>query len=528
MIIDGRSDDRAGPLDYDLVVIGAGAAGITLANELDGTGLRVALLESGGRAFDPETQALYDGTVTGLEEIDLGAARLRFLGGTTNHWGGRCVPMDAIDFARAPLSGMTGWPFPRAALDPYYPKANEYCGVGAFDYAPNAAEGVTEGDLLLAGDDIVETVVVRQSSVNFGEKYAGMLEASKNVDLWLWTNVTGFAVTPEGVVESLETRTLSGAERTFRGRQVVLATGGVENPRLMMILNDRNGTSFGDAGELLGRCYMDHPAGGAGFLHPTGDIGEKAYWDKDVAAADGTPLWLLWRLRDEVIEREGLANTQFYLFAFRDQTTAARDREARQGMSALRQIAKWSVGRGAHDFRLSDAYCQVITSTDAMVASTLSDSGTAPVERVLLKYEAEQQPTRDNYVILGEETDAFGLPRPILNWAPSEADRDSILRTTELIGQAAGAADLGRLELEPHWDEPWWGATTSWHQIGTTRMSEGPTDGVVDPDCLVHGTKNLYVAGGSVMPTAGRANPTLTIVALTIRLADHLKAIERS
>ena len=107
-------------------------------------------------------------------------------------------------------------------------------------------------------------------------------------------------------------------------------------------------------------------------------------------------------------------------------------------------------------------------------------------------------------------------------------DRDSILRTTELIGQAAGAADLGRLELEPHWDEPWWGATTSWHQVGTTRMSEGPTDGVVDPDCLVHGTRNLYVAGGSVMPTAGRANPTLTIVALTIRLADHLKAIERS
>lgn len=224
------------------------------------------------------------------------------------------------------------------------------------------------------------------------------------------------------------------------------------------------------------------------------------------------------------MEREDLANAQFYLIPFSSDTAARqRDQDARTGLRGLKSIAKWGLGRESIGFSLSESYCEFITNADAMVAEAiLPDRGT--VDRVLLKYEAEQQPDRGNRVTLMNETDALGLPRPELHWSPSDDDKQSIIRTAALIGQAVGAADLGRLELEEGSEARYWNMVTSWHQLGTTRMAAGPSDGVVDTDCRVHGTTNLYVAGGSVMPTAGRANPTLTIVALAVRLADHLKA----
>lgn len=524
MIIDSRIASETG--EYDILIVGAGPAGIAMANELDGTGLRVALLESGGEEFDGDTQELYDGDVTGLEEeFDLTASRLRFLGGTSNHWGGRCVPLDPIDFARAPFSGLTGWPISREELLRYYPRANTYCGVGEFEYEPDAATGMTAEDFLMPADSSVEAAIVRQSSVNFGETYRDALRASDNVHLWLWANLTGLGFSSDGTVEGVQIQTLDGQVLEFRAPNVVLACGAIENARILMLANRANATTYGDAGGLLGAGYMDHPAGGAAFLHPTQTLVHNPHWDKDLASTDGVPLWLLWRLRDEVLDREGLANGQFYLLPFRESTHAERDREAKRGMVALRQIAKWAVGHGKYDFSLSDSYCEFILNTDAMAATTITGGwGEAPVQKVLLKYEAEQQPTRDNRVTLGERPDRFGQALPVLHWAPGEFDRDSLLRTTTLIGAACGRADIGRVELEPNFEKPYFGTTTSWHQIGTTRMSEAASDGVTDPDGRVHGTTNLYMVGGSVMPTSGRANPTLTIVALTLRLTDHLKA----
>lgn len=527
MIRDGRNGTFPEALDYDLVIVGAGPAGITMALELEATGLRIALLESGGEDYDDATQDLYDGRITGLDRTDLLTSRLRFLGGTSNHWGGHCLPLDPIDFERGPLNGMSGWPFPRAALTDAYRRAHVYCDLGDFDYDPATSIGTGPDDFLLTDSGTVDTAVIRQSPpTRFGPKNAKALKRSETIDLWLWTNVTDIEITADGEARSVDTRTLTGVPRRFAARQLVLASGGIETTRLLMVNNRRNGQSFGDAGGLLGRCFMDHVEGGAAFLWLDRPTPQKAYWRDDIAGPDGVTRSFVWRISEDVLRRDGLANAQFYLIPFANPEARAREREANRGWRGLKDMAKWVLGRSEYDFSFSDSYCQAVTHADAVALDALGlidRSETAT--RLLLRYEAEQQPERGSYVGLIDDLDALGMPRSHLHWSPGAADRDSIIAAARLIGIEAGAADLGRLELEDHFDQPYWDANTAWHHLGSTRMAASPTSGVVDPDCRVHGTQNLFIASGSVMPSIGRANPTLTIVALSIRLADHLKAL---
>ena len=524
------SDDkqgREGSVTYDVVIVGAGPAGITTAVELEQAGLGVALVESGGFDFDPDVQALYDGEVTGLEDLDLTAIRLRMFGGTSNHWGGHCMPLDAIDFARAPLSGLSGWPFGRETLLPFYERAHAYCDLGRFDYALEAGDGIGADDLLLAEDARLETSVLRQSTpTNFGDKYRPILEASPNVTLHLHRSAVDLVVDPEGRVTGVELHGLGGETERLSGRIVVLATGAVETARLMMVSNARSGRRLGDAGGLLGRCYMDHLAGGAAFLNFSSPAPLKAYWNRDVTDADGVHLHYVWRLSDTVLQEQNLVNVQFFLVPFSDDVAARqRARDAQLSVNGLKSVAKWALGRDRDEIRLSDAYCDFITNADSFVAETWKAATVGETtDRVLLRYELEQLPTRDNRVSLLEETDAIGLPKASLHWSPTVEARDSLVRSAVLIGQICGETGLGRIEIEDHFDTRYWDASTAWHQIGTARMAVSPNDGVTDPDCRVHGTRNLFLAGGAVMPSGGRANPTLTIVALAIRLADHLKS----
>ena len=374
----------------------------------------------------------------------------------------------------------------------------------------------------------VETAVLRQSApTRFGEKYSADLATRDTVHLWLWTTATRVSTEADGG-EWVETQTLDGQTRRFAARAVVLAGGAIEATRLLMWSNVQNQTSAGDGGGLLGRCYMDHPSGGAAFLHFDKPAGQMVYWSGiDAHADEGVPLHFVLRPSDAALAASGLPNVQFFVFPFADNTAdQALARSANRGYRSMRSLAKWLLGRdvGAR-FDPAEAYCTAVENADELARvqarRLIRREG---VSQVLLKYEAEQRPDLENHIALdGQTRDATGVPQPVLTWTPGQDDLEAVRRTALSIGQMAGASGLGRLRLEDHGDDPYWGTSTAWHQLGTMRMADSPTSGVVDADCRVHGAGALYVASGAVFPQVGRANPTLTIVALAVRLADHLK-----
>jgi choline dehydrogenase-like flavoprotein len=517
-------------VSYDAVILGAGPAGITTALELSRSGLSVALVESGGFEFDPDVQALCDGKVTGHDAVDLTAIRLRMFGGTSNHWGGHCVPLDPVDFARAPLSGMSGWPFGYDHLVPFYERAHKLCGLGPFDYSLGRVHRVGEEDFLLTDHPRLRTqAVIGSGPLNFVETFRDEIVASPRIDLRLHWNAVHFIFDESGQVTGVALRGLDGAEELISGRAVVIACGAVETARLLMVSNMRGGHRFGDAGGFLGRCYMDHLAGGAAFLALAVPVGAKAYW-QNVVDREGREVKYVWRLSDEVLEAERLANAHFRLVPFSDDPAERKFAgEAQSSIDSLKAIAKWALGRDQENLKLSDAYCTFITNADSFVTQRWRTHVTGTgVRRLVLLYEAEQLPTRENFVALTKDKDAIGLPKVRLNWSPGLAERESIVRSAIEIGRICGEMSLGRIELEDHFGARYWDASTTWHQLGTARMAASSKDGVVDPNCRVHGARNLYVASGAVMPSVGRANPTLTIMALAIRLADHLKGVVRT
>lgn len=417
--------------------------------ELEGSGLKLTLLESGGTEYEDEPQDLNEGTILGNDdEYDLSGSRLRFLGGTSNHWGGHCVPLDPIDFARAPAPGFSGWPFDRATLDPFYARAHVYCDVGEMNYDAAALVPDAETQFLLHDHPEVETCVVRQSApTRFGEKYYDALAASEDTQVWLYTTAVEVA-TDAGAPQTVQVVNPEGQAARFTAKAVVMAGGSIEATRLLMWSNAQNGTNVGDAGGLLGKCYMDHPSGGVAFLHFNAPVAEKAYWqDMDTYADNGTPLHFLWRLKDAALERRGLPNFQYYLIPFEVSPEAQRrSRTAQRAWGSMRRMAKWALGRDVGvSFSPGATYCRAVGGVDELVAERVSDLFTTPgYRRALFKYEIEQRPGLTNWIELDAEArDATGLPRPVVTWKPSAADIDALKETARLFGEFAGATRLG-------------------------------------------------------------------------------------
>jgi choline dehydrogenase-like flavoprotein len=523
MLRDARDLGQDATIECDLCIIGAGAAGITIARSFAGGPLRVCLLESGGLEFEPEIQALYAGRNVGLPYFDLDVCRLRFFGGSTNHWAGRCRPLDELDFAPRPWVPLSGWPLGRAELEPFYREAQTLCQLGAFDYAPEPWLDPGQQVLPFDPQKLVSRVWQFSPPTLFGEVYRAALEGAANVEILLHASVVEVVANESGAeVQSVTVATLAGQRASVAARSYVLACGGLENPRLLLASNRQVNVGLGNQTDMVGRCFMEHPHMNAAralvtdpavlAFYTRGQGGGRAQGVEVVGCLNLSPAR---QQAEQVLNFDGLFTV---------------DNIGDSGYAALRRI--WNAAeRGAWPDDLAGDLWQALIDIDDTAAGLLGRFGLreyrADNASFLMWCSAEAAPNTDSRVRLGDERDALGVPRIELDWRLTDLDKRTLQAGHQAVAEELGRAGLGRLQIDD-----WLTADlTSWapalegghHHIGTTRMSADPARGVVDADCRMHGVANLYVAGSSVFPTCGSANPTLTVVALALRLAAHLQ-----
>jgi choline dehydrogenase-like flavoprotein len=511
VFLDARNLPDATVLDADLAVIGGGAAGITLARALAGTGIEVCVLEAGGLKYDAEAQALYEGESVGID-YPTALTRQRFLGGSSNHWGGYCRPLDPIDFEQRDWLPHSGWPFGIGELTAYYEQASGIVQVAPGRYDDVAYwEEATGGRIPAPATDRIKYQFVHFSPpTHFGERYRGDLEKGGGLRVVLNANVTRIAADEHaGAVRSLAVRTLNGLRHEVRARCYVLATGGLENPRMLLLSNDVVKAGLGNQNDLVGRFFMEH-------VHPHGFgetvVGElqrlpklfyQRVWDGKRSAQ------IAFNPTESLLRRERLLNASFMVgLAGRyaaGQEPDAGDERARDHRNMLQAAQRFLRSEAGEDGQ----------RTGDEVGVWLGMGGSC-----------EQVPNPDSRVSLStEDRDRLGLPKISLDWRLTDQDLVSFYTHLHYLAQEFGAMGIGRMrQIVPgdDWTRPVQGGS---HHMGTTRMSDDPKKGVVDRHCRVHGLANLYVAGSSVFPTAGVSNPTLTIIALTLRLAEHLKEV---
>jgi choline dehydrogenase-like flavoprotein len=528
VIEDLRQLGGGAPIACDLCLIGAGAAGITVAREFIGSGLTVSLVESGGLDFDSETQALYAGENVGLPEHGVDIGRLRFFGGTTNHWGGRCTPLSPLDFAVRPWIPYSGWPITRNDLDPYYRRARNVCGLGA----PRTQEEILSALAIrppALPPNLLELKLWEHAPYpwSFGAVYREELRKAADIHVLLHANLTRIATTTaRSAVSAITVKSLEGASRVINARCYVLCCGAIENARQLLSTSDETAPALGNGHDLVGRFYMDHFRGQVATLvtaDPQPEI-------ETVFNYFGGPAQRLYQIGIELSpEAQRDQNLLNACAVFDYEGNPESGIAEAQAIWRQLQQGKWAPDIGEKVWRV----LRDLDSVAAMVRRRLSDDRhpIMPLKAGLTISDIEQAPNPESRVTLSDTVDALGQRRVCLNWQATALERRTAKHLAIAIGSTLLRLGFGRCRIEPWLAEPSgsasFGLGETFHQSGTTRMATDPRFGVVDADCRVYGVENLYIAGSSVFPTGGHANPTFTIVALALRLADHLKVTLR-
>jgi len=518
VIIDARSIPTGTILETEVCIIGAGAAGITLAREFIHSPFRVVLLESGGMEYEQETQDLYEGQSIGQTFQDLTASRLRYFGGTTNHWGGWCLPLDAIDFEPRDDLPSHGWPFPRSHLDPWYQRAQEVCQLGPYDYRPSSW-GITPDKVPppFSGPDF-ECKILQESPVRFGPVYAAALRQAPRVTTYLHANAFNLDAGENGQeINELAVKTLSGNEFTVHARIYILAVGGIENARLLLASGKEGGNGVGNPHDLVGRFLMVHLVYPGGIIipsHPRLTFDFRSHLDYMIAGSKHS-FWSFIGLSADSMRRQHLANIMInwgYDFS-----------PVKEAADALKRLAHLERSGGSWSADLSNVVRNFEGLARFGIGKELFGEG-VPVNSLHVACASEQQPNPQSKVSLGPKRDRLGMREVVVNWQLVPEDKSKAAEILHLLAMEVGRTGFGRfrplLTENGPWPEGFYGDA---HQMGTTRMHRDPKLGVVDENCRMHSVANLYVAGSSVFPTGSANNPTLTIVALALRLADHVK-----
>ncbi len=547
LLINAGRVEPGAVVSCDVCVIGAGAAGITCALELSRTGGSIVLLEGGGLREEPAAQDTYRGETIGPGALDLHPAldtvRQKRFGGTTGAWGGRCVPLDPIDFEPRDSPPSCGWPIGRRDLDEYYARANLYCEAGEYEYASDSALPGSAPFVLEQGQParFTDRKLLRYSRpTDFGKAYRTRLRRSPHIRAFYHANVLRLEL--DSLKERITTAVVAsspGREFRVQARFFVLAAGGLETTRLLLMTRREARTSMG--GVALGHYYMTHLDGYVGRLRFLGPAPRAAYSYE--RSHDGIYCRRLLCPTEDTLRREALLNFSAVLYMPSPEDPSHGDgllsafvlakqglHRAKIGFKAKRPDPEFaSLPTGAHARNVMREPLRLVRFGPWWLRERVLASRKVPsfltqpkngVYRFL--FSAEQSASYANSVELGASCDRFGIPRLRVNWKVSRSDYESIVRSLALIGSELERLRLANVEIPGTPEElaasiggGFLGGT---HAMGTARMSRSSEQGVVDPECRVHGVRNLYVASSAVFPTGGFGAPTLTIVALSIRV----------
>jgi len=561
----------------DLAIIGGGPAGLTIAREFFGTGVRVLVLESGARAEnaahsalntvesvgDPKTPAQLtkraafhaaNAAFWRQEEQPFGV-RCRTLGGSTAAWAGKSAAFDAIDFAKRPWVAHSGWPIAREALDGFLDRAAAHLNLGPNVYddgfwaQSGAAPPQPQFDPGLLRSffwQFARSRIDHMDLMRFGPEFER--ETATNVRVLTNATVTEILTTPDGAqATGAAIASLEGRRGRVLAKTIVLAASGIENPRLLLASRSARPEGLGNAHGLVGRFLMDHP--GARIAHfERSDVARLAHRFGFYTLSHQGRAHLYMHglaLSPAVQEREGLLNCALYMMEERapDDPWDALKRllrfKSKAAFADLWAVAKspWLLSKGlamtAFQSRLMPGFLKDIIVNIAVrvnpnfVAQEFLSRG-LPHKLIGLNIDTicEQSPDPESRITLSDRVDALGVPLARVDWKLDPKAGASLIRLAKLIEAEFPKAGLPKPVLAPwvHSGRIEEAAIIDMaHTVGATRMAPDPREGVVDPNCQVHGVSGLYVAGGSVFPTSGHANPTLMILSLAIRLADHLK-----
>jgi choline dehydrogenase-like flavoprotein len=466
--------------------------------------------------YDPETQELYEAQSIGQPSPDLTLSRLRFFGGTTNHWGGWCMPFDEIDFeARADLP-YQGWPFLKTELDPWYRRAQEVCQLGPFDYRPETW-GISPGVIPppFSGPHF-ECKILQENPLRFGPVYGPEVQRGSGITVYLHANVSHLdGGETDSEVRHVSVKTLAGNEFTVRARYYILAAGGIENARLLLASGRADGPGLGNAHDLVGRFFMVHLVYSGGTIVPSDPHTNFDF--RTAGLVGGNRFVSFIGLTASSMRLLHLPNIRFFW-----------DYQFSPVIAGVKALKRLMGGEGPGGSILSDLGAVIgdLDGVSSFVVRKMLFGEGVPIEALPLVCNWEQEPNPDSRVFLGSERDRIGMREIVVDWQLTEQDKRSAATALQLLGTEIGRTGFGRLRSSLTADAPWPGPEHFYgdeHHMGTTRMHRDPTLGVVDENCRVHSVANLYVAGSSVFPTGSASNPTLTIVALALRLADHLK-----
>ncbi len=508
MHIDARQLNNNSVIEGDICIIGAGAAGISIALQWRNTPYKVILIEGGGFEYDDRAQELLNGKITGHPYYPNKASRLHYFGGASMHWGGMCAVFDDIDFEKRDWVANSGWPIKREDIAAFYPQAHEILDLGVYEWdAKYWLENDTDLKPLPLNEKIIWNKMWHFSPpTRFGTKYRKDIIEASNIHLYTYAHATDITATENvNTITQITVRNYAGKAHTVKAKYFIMASCAIQNSRLLLANNKQAPKGLGNDNDLVGRYFMEHPEIKSGEL-----------WLDKV-----TPL-------------------KFY-----EQTHNKVRAELAMSPDIQRKLKTLNATVSLMPLELSKKSLPAVTvyqqedprkSMDTLIKYSTLDKRNF-LQRMFSKSifgsyglftRTEQEPNPNSRVMLSNEKDEFGMPRADLHWQLSPLDKKTVFEINKLIGEEVGRAGIGRVRLKD-WlsddsvkDLPDY-TSGGWHHMGTTRMSSDPQTGVVDADCKVHGISNLYVAGSSCYVTGGAVNPTLTLVALSLRLANHLK-----